>query len=376
MPADKRTQFTLIKVWLASLLSILLLTFGCGRGQSPAAQSRSGGEVDPVDLLVYEYLKGFPEGTQASLAIIENSDVRFLGVVRQGDSLQWVDNRGKAFEIGSISKVFTSTLLANFVLEGKVNLDDDIGDYIDTPIKDDARITFQSLANHTSGLPRSPSNLFLMASPDNPYKNYDDSKLETYLSEHLKFSANVGAKSEYSNLGAGLLGYTLEKVSGSAYQELLAQYIVSKYQMKNSTTRREEVADRLVGGLNGRGEPTSNWDLASLVGAGGILSTVEDLSKFALAQFDDGNRELALTRKKTFAVNERTDIGLGWHINNTDSGDQWHWHNGGTGGYRSCMAIDVKHKNGMIILSNVSAFHNESAKIDQLCFALMGVLNN
>ncbi len=59
-----------------------------------------------------------------------------------------------------MSKVFTSTLLANFVLEGKVRLNDDIGDYIDTPINEGARITFESLANHTSGLPRLPSNLF------------------------------------------------------------------------------------------------------------------------------------------------------------------------------------------------------------------------
>jgi CubicO group peptidase (beta-lactamase class C family) len=357
----------------AVLVFSFLLAASCGRSQTPDATYKR--LTDSLQAVTCQHLKGFPNGTHASFAIIENGDIRFFGMFRVDDSLHLVDSKQAVFEIGSMSKVFTSTLLANFVLEGKVRLNDDIGDYIDTPINEGARITFESLANHTSGLPRLPSNLFPMVNLDNPYKNYDDGKLETYLSENLKLSANAGVKSEYSNLGAGLLGYTLEKVSGKEYEELLDQYIFSKYRMQNSTTRREEIADRLVGGLNGYGKPTPNWDLASLVAAGGILSTTEDLAKFALAQFDTTNRDLELTRQKTFTVNERTDVGLGWHINHTEAGDQWHWHNGGTGGYRSCMVIDVKHKNGVIILSNVSAFHNDSGKIDQLCFTLMGMVS-
>lgn len=354
------------------LLCVFLLALGCGKGQNSATKYGAVGEADPAEqALIFEHLKGFPEGTEVAFAFIEGGDVRYYGVVRDGDSLRLSDNREKAFEVGSISKVFTSTLLANFVLEGTIQLDDNIGDYLEVPIKGDARITFKSLANHTSGLPRLPSNLFLMGSPENPYKDYDDGKLESYLSEHLSLSSNAGIKSEYSNLGAGLLGYTLEEVSGKEYQDLLESYIFSKYGMQNSTTRREDIADKLVTGLDGRGHPTSNWDLGSLVGAGGILSTVEDLSKFALAQFDESDRALALTRGKTFSVNEKTDIGLGWHINHAEGGRRWHWHNGGTGGYRSCMVIDVERKRGVIILSNVSAFHNDSQKIDRLCFALM-----
>lgn len=357
----------------AILLFSFLIATGCGRSPTPEATYKP--VPDSLQDVACQYLRGFPDGTNASLAIIENGDIRFFGVVRVHDSLHLVDNRQAVFEIGSISKVFTATLLANLVLEGKVKLDDDIGDYFDVPIKGSPRITFKSLANHTAGLPRLPSNLFALSNPDNPYKDYDTQKLEDYLRESLTLSDNAGSKSEYSNLGAGLLGYTLERVSGEPYQELLERYIFSKYGMASSTTRRQDVADRLVNGLDGRGEPTSHWDLASLVGAGGILSTTEDLTRFALRQFDDNNGALALTRQKTFAVNERTDIGLGWHINYTDAGDMWHWHNGGTGGFRSCMAIDVNRSNGVIILSNVSAFHNDSGKIDQLCFALMGMIS-
>src|SRR5690606_1269534 len=166
----------------------LLLTFACGKGQSPAKHDPFG-KVDSLKAdLIFEHLKGFPDGTEVAFAFIEDGEVRYYGVARDGDSLRLSDNREKVFEIGSISQVFTSTLLANFVLEGKVKLDDNIGDHLEVPVKDDTRITFRSLANHTSGLPRLPSNLFFLASPDNPYKDYDESKLESYLGEHLSLS--------------------------------------------------------------------------------------------------------------------------------------------------------------------------------------------
>src|SRR5690606_3515037 len=240
------------------LFFFFLLTVACGKSQSPAVGYDPGGKVDSVEAgLIFEHLKGFPDGTEVAFAFIEDGEVRYYGVARDGDSLRLSDNREKVFEIGSISKVFTSTLLANFVLEGKVKLDDNIGDHLEVPVKDDTRITFRSLANHTSGLPRVPSNLFFLASPDNPYKDYDESKLESYLGEHLSLSSSAGVKSEYSNLGVGLLGYTLEKVSGEDYQSMLESYIFTKYGMVNSTTRRDDIADKLVAGMNGWGHPTS-----------------------------------------------------------------------------------------------------------------------
>ena len=144
--------------------------------------------------------------------------------------------------------------------------------------------------------------------------------------------------------------------------------------MTTTTTQRADVEKQLVRGLDVVGEVTSNWDLGALVSAGGILSTVEDLSKFGLAQFDPANKELELTRIPTFKIGETMDIGLGWHIIKAESGDTWHWHNGGTGGYTSSMALDVKRKNGVIILSNVSAFNKNMKKIDELCFELMKTL--
>ena len=149
-------------------------------------------------------------------------------------------------------------------------------------------ITFRQLANHTSGLPRLPSNLnFFSIDPQNPYKDYDKKKLEEYLS--TKMELEYKGRFEYSNLGVGLLGFVLSEIEETTFEDLLQSRIFSKYQMTSSTTDRTSVRNALVAGLNSKGNVTPNWDLNVLVGAGGILSSVSDLSKFATAQFDNVN---------------------------------------------------------------------------------------
>lgn len=320
--------------------------------------------------IVFNNAKIFPNHTQISIATIKNGKVRYFGINKESDTLSTIDNQKSIFEIGSISKVFTSTLLANFVIEGKVKLNDNINDYLKAPIKNSSKISFIDLANHTSGLPRLPSNLDLThVDPKNPYKEYKEKELEDYLTNQLELS-NKG-KYQYSNLGAGILGYTLSKIENDTYEILLQYKIFSKYGMQNSTTDITTIKGNLVKGLNNEGIEVPNWDLAILAGAGAIFSTIEDLSQFAISQFDYSNKELKLTKEKTFELNENMDIGLGWHILKNKSDNLWYWHNGGTGGYSSSMVIDVKTKNGIIILSNVSAFNPNMGNIDKLCFELM-----
>src|SRR5690606_18283089 len=177
-----------------------------------------------------------PNNTQVSLALIDNGEVKFLGIKRLNDTIQQVENQNKVFEIGSISKVFTATLLATFVVNGKLGLDYSIQKFFDFKMNADQEITFKELANHTSGLPRLPSNLnLLIADPNNPYKNYDAEKLKQYLTEEMEVQQLPGTKFEYSNLGAGLLGYILANYSNSTYHELLENFIFSKYGMFSST---------------------------------------------------------------------------------------------------------------------------------------------
>jgi|AntRauTorckE6833_2_1112554.scaffolds.fasta_scaffold26318_2 CubicO group peptidase (beta-lactamase class C family) len=123
--------------------------------------------------------------------------------------------------------------------------------------------------------------------------------------------------------------------------------------------------------LSKRGKPTSYWDFGALDGAGAILSTAEDLTRFTRANFNQGNELLNLQRQKTFTIDENKDMALAWFILKRESGHRWHWHNGGTGGFRSSMVLDIEDRKSVIVLSNISAGHSHAASIDRLSFALL-----
>ena len=360
-------------------LTILILLFLIGSGFSCTSIAYDGQDYDEATITleqlksIFRECQDLPNDTHVSIALIEYGNIKYYGIKRENDTIFTSINPGSVFEIGSISKVFTSTLLADLVVQGKVGLDDQVSDYLNISFKDSPSITFKQLANHTSGLPRLPSNLKLLEVDfKNPYKDYDEAKLVEYLTQELEVEHQ--GSFAYSNLGVGLLGFTLAKIEKTTYEDLLQSRIFSRYQMTSSTTDRNLVKNILVPGLNRKGLETPNWDPNVLVGAGGILSSVGDLSKFALAQFDDSNEVLALTRKQTYQGYHRggaiTGIGLGWMIRD-NQGKEWYWHNGGTGGYTSFMQIDVEKKNAVIILTNISAFNPKRANIDSLGRRLM-----
>ena len=317
--------------------------------------------------IIFAKTKDFPNKTQLSIAVIQNGETNYYGIIKENDTIKPTKNQNKIFEIGSITKVFTSTVFASLIEDKKLKLTDEINTFYSFSIKDNTKISFQSLANHTSGLPRLPENLDL-SNETNPYKNYGKREIEEYLKNLLKLENEPLKISSYSNLGAGLLGYTLGLSQKTSFQKLLQKKVFDKYKMTNSFTSSQNLNNKLVKGLDGNGEVVTNWDFDVLFGGGGILSSTEDLVKFANAQFNPKNKELALTRKPTFDIDESMKIGLGWHILKTDKGFNWVWHNGGTGGYSSSMVIDAEKKNGVIILSNAS---NINDNIDDLCFKLM-----
>ena len=328
--------------------------------------------------LIFEKTKYFPNSSELSLAFINGDSINYYGVIRRNDSIVNINNRQHIFEIGSITKLFTANLLAKAVVDNRVKLDENINDYLRIKINKNTKISFKSLANHTSGLPRMPSNIDDQIDyPENPYKNYDQSYLEEYLKNFLKVDKKAIGIPSYSNLGFAILGYTISKIYEMSYEDLIQQFIFSKFKMNSSFLAADKVDKRLVKGLNEKGDITPNWDLSAMSSSGGILSNVEDLVRFGTAHFDESNIELNLLKKKTAMVNERIDIGVGWHIINSEkSENKWHWHNGGTGGYSSSMALDFKNKTGVVILSNVSAFNPYQDNIDQLCFELMKTLKD
>jgi len=348
--------------------------------QSDASLSEEAGQNIPEEIRekIQTAIRPYPAGTQLAIGWLDGGRESFSGVVVHGDSLRFKDNRDSIFEIGSITKVFTSTILASLVLEGTLDLQDPIWKYLEVAPPDTPSIDLLMLSQHRSGLPRMPSNFLLAALKDmeDPNRHYDEEMLYDYLSGLKELSGQPGEQYAYSNLGAGMLGWIMAGVKGVPYSELVNRYVFSKYGMRRSQGDCGEDQPDLVRGRKPDGSVAKNWDFDVLAGAGSICSTTEDLLRFIRAHLDDLDPALPMTRNTMFEVSEKLDIGMGWHILKRPDGRRWYWHNGGTGGYTSSMALDPVRKTGIVILSNVSAFHPEMGGIDQLCFDILRSLGD
>ncbi len=367
-----------MKKLILPFLTVLFSLINCTNSQTVKTVNHQNTTDEKIakDLseLIFKHTKIFPNNTQLAFALIKNGKTQFYGVEKRNDTIFSIKNHNNAFEVGSISKVFTSVLLADMVLDNTISLDSDINQYYDFQFNKNQKITFKALANHTSGMPRMPSDFELDFNNPDPFTSYTEKKLLHYLANALELTQNQAPKYAYSNVGAGLLGYTLSKIKKKSLINLLQENIFSKYNMTNSTIGSKNVTTHLVQGLNADGQPTSNWNFGPLSGAGAIISTAEDLSKFAIAQFQENDSILHLARTKTHTMSEKSSIGLGWHIKSNTPNEKWFWHNGGTGGYTSCMVVNTVNKNGVIILSNVSALGEPMDNIDKLCFSIMETL--
>jgi CubicO group peptidase (beta-lactamase class C family) len=128
------------------------------------------------------------------------------------------------FEIGSLTKLVTGTLFSNSVRRGEVREDDyllDVFPDLKLPNQGD-RITLLDLATHRSGMPRSLPN-YEPEDPTVPYKNITKDVVIDRLAKMEKLNYEPGTQTEYSNIGAGILGQALVLRSGLTDFETLVQ---------------------------------------------------------------------------------------------------------------------------------------------------------
>jgi CubicO group peptidase (beta-lactamase class C family) len=287
-----------------------------------------------------------------------NRRVITFGSLERGDSRPL--NGDTIFEIGSVTKVFTSLLLADMVQRGEVALTDPVAKYLPADVKVPERngraITLQDLATHTSGLPRLPTN-FMPKDPANPYADYSAAQLYQFLSTYT-LTRDIGSRYEYSNLGGGLLGHVLARRAGMEYEALVRSRITGPLAMTStSITLSADQQRRLAVGHNDRLASVPNWDLPTLAGAGALRSTANDMLTFVAANL--GATSPLMSAMSAMLTDRRPtgmpglDVALAWHIF-TRNGDEIIWHNGGTGGYRSFIGFSPRTKVGVVVLSNTS----------------------
>lgn len=262
------------------------------------------------------------------------------------------------FEIGSMTKVFTSHLLAQMVLDGTVSLDDPVALYLPEsaamPERGGAQITLRNLSHHDSGLPRLPDNL-APADMANPYVDYGEAQLLEFLADY-ELTRDIGSEVEYSNLGVGLLGYALARAEGTDYATLLQRRILDPLGMDDTGIAFDaDMKERYAVPLDGYLRPTSAWDLAILAGAGGMSSTGEDIAKFLAASLDYDSPIAEATRLMASETRPAPGYtaGLGWGLRSTPMGPIAA-HGGGTGGFRSHMAVQPATGRAVVVLTNTA----------------------
>ena len=162
----------------------------------------------------------------------------------------------------------------------------------------------------------------------------------------------------YSNLGMGLLGHVLALKAATSYEALVKTRILDPLRMTDTAiTLTPSMRNHLALGFALDGSRASNWDIPTLAGAGALRSNVHDMLVFARANLSDRpSTSLSRAMRRTQEVRHAAgrpgmSIGLGWHVRTADGTDV-HWHNGGTGGYRTWIGFDRKRSVAAVVLTN------------------------
>jgi len=294
-----------------------------------------------------------------SVAFIENGVVTYLNIGTKDKKSKEKVTENTLFEIGSVTKTFTALALATFVIEDKLSLSDPVQSFLQQqvklPSKNSKAITFESLANHHSGLPRLPGNM-PFSDPQNPYADYTTDMLFDYLEKH-KLSREVGEAPEYSNLGVGLLGQALAMVNHSDYEKMLRQQVLKPLKMSQTyiTVPKSEAVKRSKGHDAALVE-TSFWQIPALEGAGALVSNASDMAKYLLENMEKEllPKAIELTHRQTAKLgSSNVTVGLAWLIQGTPKGNVI-MHNGQTGGFASFIGFNTELNKGIVILSNAS----------------------
>ncbi|OYX66343.1 MAG: hypothetical protein B7Y88_05530 [Sphingomonadales bacterium 32-64-17] len=280
------------------------------------------------------------------------------------------------FEIGSITKVFTALLLADMTLKGEVALDDPVEKYLPAGARmprgaSGGEITLRHLSLQTSGLPRLPDNM-PYGDPADPYADYTEAMLLDFLA-HFELPREVGARYEYSNLGVGLLGYALARAAGTDYASLVSERILDPLGMDDTTIALDpDTEARFAVPHDEYLRVAKPWNMSVLAGAGALRSTTDDLLTFAEATMDPAS---PIAEAMALTLSERTDqagtdnqTALGWMILPAPGGEVLN-HSGGTGGFRSHLAVQPGTRRAVIGLSNSAA---EPSAADLAFHALIG----
>jgi Beta-lactamase class C and other penicillin binding proteins len=342
---------SLLRCAAAGALALSLLSSAAPAAAS--AQQTSG----TIDSLARAFRAEHPTPALV-IGVVDSEGERVIpyGVVGDDSTPATGDTR---FEVGSVTKIFTSLLLAQMVESGDVRLDDPIARYLPDSVKAPGyrgrEITLRELATHSSGLPRLPTNI-APANMADPYADYTATRLYDFLDSY-ELPRAPDSSYEYSNLGAGLLGYLLARHAGKPFADLLEEKILQPLGMDDSYVAElgDSTDARLAQG-HANGEPVPFWHFGSLEGAGAVRSSTNDLLRALWAELHPDSTTMPtaieLSQKIRFHASPQLALALGWHVVQLPDSSSLYWHNGGTAGARSFVGFVPDSGAGVVVLIN------------------------
>jgi CubicO group peptidase (beta-lactamase class C family) len=283
-----------IRCTLLALSGVLLIAqAGFAQNQGAATDARATLLTAP-DL--DNWLAGFMEGAMKSnelagavVVVVKDGRIflqRGYGYADYSRKIP-VDPAKTLFRPGSISKLFTWTAVMQLVEQGKIDLDADINEYLDFKIvgKNGKRITMRNLMTHRAGFEETTKNAIL-ADPKKlvPLKSF----VKGFIPERIYEPSGTPA---YSNYGACLAGYIVERVSGEKFDDYIERHIFMPLDMQHSSFRQPlpaHLQGLMSKGYKLAGEPAQPYELLNDAPAGSLAASGVDIAKFMIAHLQNG----------------------------------------------------------------------------------------
>jgi len=304
-----------------------------------------------------------------SAAIIKNDSI----VWAKGYGLSNIEKNihpdsSTIYLVASISKTFTATAIMQLQERGLLNIDDDVNKYLPFSIRNpdypDKPITIRMLLSHTSSLNEDPITFYAYIPGDPDVEGYPYPWLEEYLSPNGDFyipqiwgDYPPGKEMRYANVGYGILGYVVERVSSMSFEDYCRENIFEPLQMHNTSFRLSNLNVEKVAVpymlYRGNYYPYVQYGIM-VYPAGGLRTSVDDLSHFLIAHMNEGvwNGVRILSKKSIEEMhsiqsssNYGFDYGLGFQI----------WHRKG--------GIQVGHTGGLYGVATLMAFRDDGTGV-------------
>lgn len=312
------------------------------------------------------------------IVIFGNPSAMIIGIVQNGERSYYSygdagtgsgpPSLNSIFEIGSVTKTFTATLLSEFIMEGLVSLDDPITKYlpesIHPPTFKGQQITLKHLVTHTSGLPREIYNFNIGGS--NVWSEIDNNDLYEFLNNIYRQAypfddytlgnelQSLGTEYRYSNIGMAILGHILELVSGKPFEQLVEERICAQLNINETKTypdlnqdQKERVPEAYDWNQYSKAFPRN---FGRYVACGGLLSTIDDMLNYMEANMEDStalSKSMQLCHQEIYSREQITK-------ENGDSDERFHRGVNAIG-----MAWFLSYQNGDTIVEHSGAINHQ-----------------